>query len=275
MRNALGEIMRPFVAAIALLWPVTALAGSSTGGGGGGGPLAGTSSGIGEATRVGGGGGGGGGGSTHPPPPPQHHDHDDNRYIRDATGALILASAGTAGVSSTHEPLPPDPRGYHGSTVHFYLGAHSVRDSDGALAAELSFVDGRFRFSGSAIRYYERLPDDSLLHMTQGALTGGLRIDDMGNTHVYVELGVVHNKTGNDPVMDTTITGVIGGIHVEHLLTKGTRLVGDAKLMQFPDEIRATSARLGVRFGHFQASLRVLDFNVGPPLYGPELGLAF
>jgi hypothetical protein len=279
--------MRPSLAVAFALTTIAApaFAGSSSGGGGkgGGGPLAGTSSGIGQRTGSGGGGGGGGGGSGNSgssgggnqhPNQDSNRDDDHRRYIYDASGALVLAGGGAALTSSYREPLP-DPKGYHGSTIHLYVGGHMVKDSDGAVAADLAFVDGRFRVAGRAIQYYERLPSDNLLKMTQGALTGGLRIDDMGNTAVFVELGAVYNKTSGDPVMDTNITGVIGGLHVEHWINRGTRLVGDAHLMAFPDDITATSARAGVRFGHFQASMRVLDFNVGPPLWGPELGLAF
>jgi hypothetical protein len=278
--------MRPSIVALALLLPAApALAGSSTGGGngGGGGPLSGVSSGIGEATRNGSGGGGGGGGGGSPwgnrggDQERNHHYEDDRHrsfYALDAAGPLFLAG-GTAGMVVSDRAGEPEPKGYHGATVHGYIGAHMVKDSDGALTADLAFVDRRFRVNGSLIRYYERQPDDRLLKLTMGSLTGGLRIDDMGNTHVYVEAGVVHAKTQNDAVMDSTITGVVGGVHVEHLLSRGTRLVGDAQIMQFPDDIRATAARVGMRFGPFQASMRVLDYNVGPALYGPELGLAF
>jgi hypothetical protein len=33
--------------------------------------------------------------------------------------------------------------------------------------------------------------------------------------------------------------------------------------------------RAGFRYGYVQASFSVLDFNVGPALYGPELGVRF
>jgi hypothetical protein len=282
------SFMRPSIAlALALTTIATpAVAGSSSGGQGGGGPLAGTSSGIGDAVRSGGGGGGGGGGSGNSGPsgggttnndPPRNDccgdEHGRRRYLYDASGALILA--GGVGVATRIREPEPDPKGYHGATINLYVGGHMVKDSDGAVAADLAFVDRRFRVAARAIQYYERLPSNDLLKMTQASLTGGFRIDDMGHTAVFLEGGFVHNKTGGDPEMDTTITGVIGGLHLEHWLNRGTRLVGDAHLMAFPDDIRATSARAGIRFGHFQASMRVLDFNVGPPLWGPELGLAF
>jgi hypothetical protein len=39
--------------------------------------------------------------------------------------------------------------------------------------------------------------------------------------------------------------------------------------------VRAASVRAGVRYRHVQASFSVLDFNVGPALFGPELGIGF
>jgi len=81
--------------------------------------------------------------------------------------------------------------------------------------------------------------------LTLGTLYLGWRIDDGGPTRAYLELGAVGAETSRDPVMDSSVGGLLGAI------------------------------RAGIRIGHVQATLRYLDFNVGPARYGPEVGIRF
>jgi hypothetical protein len=45
--------------------------------------------------------------------------------------------------------------------------------------------------------------------------------------------------------------------------------------MFFSHDVRALGGRVGVRFEHVEVAFRALDFNVGPALFGPELGVGF
>jgi hypothetical protein len=107
------------------------------------------------------------------------------------------------------------------------------------------------------------------------SLALGVRIDDSPTTRVYLEAGVMGALTRNDPTMDSSITGALGGVHAEHSLSRHATLIGSAKVMAFQHDVRAASLRAGVRYRHVQASFSVLDFNVGPALYGPEIGVGF
>lgn len=156
-----------------------------------------------------------------------------------------------------------------------YVGAQKVFESDGAVALELAVSDRRLRLAGALTRFYERQPERQALTLTMPSLALGVRIDDSSATRVYLEAGVVGAVTKHDPVMDSSITGALGGVVAEHSLSKHTTLVGAARLMGFQDDVRAASLRAGVRFRHVQASFSILDFNVGPALYGPEIGVGF
>jgi hypothetical protein len=92
---------------------------------------------------------------------------------------------------------------------------------------------------------------------------------------VYLEAGVVHVRTSGDVMGDTKLSGPIAGMHVEHTLSREISLIGDVQQMWFDHDIKATAGRAGVRWKYLQASFRVLDFNVGPPLMGPEVGVRF
>jgi hypothetical protein len=167
---------------------------------------------------------------------------------------------------------PPTPP----AKLEFYAGAQKVTDSDGSASFELAVTDQRrFRLGLGYSRYFERQAGQSPLTMQLPTLLGGVRIDDLGKTAVYIEGGVAHVRTSGDRMGDTKLTGGIAGVRVEHALVDNISLLGDVQQLWFDNDIRATAGRVGVRYKYVQASFRVLDFNVGPPLYGPEVGVRF
>ncbi len=255
--------MRRLVAVLVLLLPAASASAGENGGsnGGGGGRLGGVSGGM----RTGGNGGGGGGGGGSQAPRPDYQTDAPRVIVATSGGAVLVASA------------PPRRPRYDGgpATVEVYLGAQKVYESDGSWTAELGIRDGIFRLGGSITRYYERQPDDSTLTLSVPTLIGGVRVDDGGRTRVYLELGAAGAKTHNDPIMDSSVAGGVGGVRVEHKLSRNTLLTTEIHEMIFEDDIRAHSVRVGLRSGVIQASFRMLDFNVGPALYGPEIGLKF
>lgn len=246
------------------------------GGGGGGGALSKVSGGIGSASRA----------STPPQGSTTYHPETDRiaELCYDGNGRVIDAhdvdecyyprihhSGNVTMIKRRARFEPPQPA----ATFGFYAGAQKVHDSDGSVALELAVVDRRFRIDGTYARYFERQREAGLLTMTMPTLTGGVRIDDMGSTAVFLEGGVVHVRTDNDVMGDSKLTGPIAGMRVEHALADKISVLGNVQQMWFDNEIRATAARVGVRYKYVQASFRVLDFNVGPPLYGPEVGVRF
>jgi hypothetical protein len=202
------------------------------------------------------------------------HDYDGWSRLRPRRRvpvyALVMTGVAASVASAQDSPQRKDAK------VELYVGAQKIYESDGAYNAELVVRDGRFRLAGAITHFFEPRGDgNGHLTMTMPSVTGGLRIDDGGATKVWLEAGVVGAVTRNDPVMDSSITGVIGGVRLEHRLARKTSALLDAQRMYFGDDIRATAIRAGVRFGVLQASFRVVDFNVGPALFGPELGLRF
>lgn len=261
---------------------------------GGGGRLGQVSAGLGAATTNGGGAGGGRSATTGerswaaPCPDVQYRRRvydgrcerrcPDRDMYRARDGAcvrrtLAVLDVPDATLEAEAQGTPSRPKGT--ARVEGYLGGQKVFESDGALALELAVTDRWFRFSGALTRFYERQPHSAALTLTVPSLAFGVRVEQNDTTRVYIEAGVVAALTRNDPMMDSSLNGVLGGVHAEHSLTKRTTLIGSAKLMGFEDDVRAASLRAGVRYRHVQASLSVLDFNVGPALYGPEIGVGF
>ena len=198
------------------------------------------------------------------------------RQCYNRTGETVVCSLDGSVIVVHHESTPPSSRATTDpAEFDFYAGAQKVHDSNGSVSVDLAVVDHRFRVAGAFSHYFETQPDGGRLTMTMPSLTAGVRIDDLGATSVFVEGGAVHVHTSGDVMGDSSIMGAIGGVRIEHRLSSGVALLGGAQAMAFESGVRANAAVAGVRIGHLQAALRVLDFNVGPALYGPEIGLRF
>lgn len=261
-------------AVLAFLLIPSLAAAEQTGGSGsnGGGRLGQVSGGM-----HGGGGGGGGGSGTGGGRRGDSSDPRLDSSLRDSLvdkRQVIVATSGGAVVAVSTPPKKPR---YDGgpAKLEVYVGAQKVHESDGSWTAEVAIKDGLFRLGGSITRYYEAQPGTQALTLTVPSLIGGVRVDDGGPTKVYLEIGAVGAKTSHDPVMDSSVAGGIGGVRVEHRVSKSGFVTAELHEMIFEDDLRAHSARVGIKVGIVQASFRVLDLNVGPALYGPEFGLRF
>lgn len=235
-------------------------------GGGGGGRLGQVSGGIGAATGAGDKRPSGGG------PRDQERPHEGELYYREDRGDVtyVYDRDGREVRRIPHVIWP----NLETAVFDAFVGLHKVYESEAAISAQLAIEDRWFRLSGGLSHYWETQPDGSQLTMTTPRLMVGVRIDDRGPTKVFLEGGVSIAKTVNDPMADSTITGGIVGAHVQHRLPRGALIV-DSHVALYDHDIRAYSARLALRVHHVEAGIRVLDFNVGPALFGPEVGFGF
>jgi hypothetical protein len=178
--------------------------------------------------------------------------------------------------ASLQEDANASPTGPQGAArISGYLGAQKVFESDGGFNLELAVSDRWFRVSGGLTRLYESQNNREALTLTIPSLAFGVRLAKDETTRVYLEAGVATAMTRNDPMMDSSLSGVLGGVYAEHSLSKDATLVGSARMMGLEDDVRASSLKAGIRYKHVQASFSVLDFNIGPALYGPEVGFGF
>jgi hypothetical protein len=260
--------MRRSILALLLVVPSFAHAGRTGGGGGsggGGGRLGQVTGGIGSATHGGSNGSGSSGSNTG-------RTYEGDLYTQQDLGTEVVYVA-RDGTIVRHIKSRPEPNAGP-ARIELFLGAQKVFESDGSFTAALAFEDKWFRLAGAVTRYHESQMGPALT-LTMPSLTMGVRIDDQrGPTRAFLEAGVVVAKTQNDPMVDSSITGPIAGVHVEHGFGRGS-MIGDAHAMFFEAGVRAYEGRLGVRIRHLELAFRVLDFNVGPALYGPEVGLRF
>jgi len=100
---------------------------------------------------------------------------------------------------------------------------------------------------------------------------GGLRIFDFADTALWVEgaFAGVHTQ----PEL-SLLGGYVGG-RLEHHATPKLTLAATLGTVALQHDVDALEISASVRIYVFTVGYRVLDFNVGPPLHGPEVGLAF
>jgi len=222
----------------------------------GGGPLSQVVNGLKQQSGQTGGGGGGGGASGEP--------------SRPAPGAESGWSGGGGGV--VYEP------GYAGYPVggetdsSLYLGLHSVEGSNGAMAASLrsSWGDNGLQLDG--IRYYERLDTGDYLSMDMWSIAiahRAIAMDAHDRTSLWLNGGLagIHSD-------GLQLFGGVIGAEVIHKVGPELGVEGSVRYYLVQDDIRALEARAGVALSILRVSYRLLDFNVGPPLRGPEVGVA-
>ncbi|MFN0248449.1 MAG: hypothetical protein ACKV2T_16270 [Kofleriaceae bacterium] len=163
------------------------------------------------------------------------------------------------------------------ASFDLFLGLQKVVESDTSFSVTAAITDDWFRLAGYGTRYWEeRMDGAAKLTMTMGGATLGLPVQQGGGSRAFIEGGVALLKTSNnvDPDDDSSITGGKIGLHLEQDL-RGTKIIGDLHALLFEADVKAWEGRLALRYKHFEAAFRILDFNVGPALYGPELGVSF
>jgi len=202
------------------------------------------------------------------------------RYFADCTD-LVTLECGSTAATSTVTYLPEEQEAgedyYTGdrSRISGYVGIQKVHDSDGSGTAELSVTDYRFRLSGALSHYVEDQGGGGRTTLTLPSVMAGFRLTGRGNTQLYIDAGVSVAISRGAPAMDTSITAPTIGAQVVQYVSPELALLADARAMWFEDDVTAVAGKVGIKLNWAQLSMRVLDFNVGPTLWGPELGLAF
>ncbi|HTE56906.1 MAG TPA: hypothetical protein VK698_38905 [Kofleriaceae bacterium] len=223
------------------------------------------------------------------PDPPSHGDNDSHTgdgygqpsgYYRsgdtvyymtppcDDCGAVSVVVAG----GSDDEPGGPFLDGP--ARLDLYIGGHSVVGSQGALVGDLRASKGWLGLSASGTSYFEDVEGkrgDETVRLDLMALAVNGRVIDAGPTEVWLDGGLAASSSTE---YETILGGVVG-LRAEHHLQPNLSLVAQGRVYRLEADVSAVEGWAGVRAWFLGAGYRVLRFNVGPPLHGPEAGLAF
>jgi hypothetical protein len=177
----------------------------------------------------------------------------------------------------------PNPQAVHregsspsepGAWVTGFAGVQKVMGSDGSFSLAAAVVDRRFRLDAAFTQYYETEMTGDRITMMAPELSAGVHLGGDASTRVWLESGVMYLKT-SDPAGGSTVAGPTFGARFEHQMSPDLAMAGTVEGAYLQDGVRGLSTRVGVRFHHLEAAVRVLALNVGPALYGPEVGVGF
>jgi len=157
--------------------------------------------------------------------------------------------------------------------VDLYVGVQSVRDSDGAFAGSIAVGGDNFNIGFNGTSYFEKRPTvagDETIRMNVISVTLGGRMLAVRNTELWIRGGWASSGSTDFKRM----TGPTLGMHLELGLGRDLAGLASVRGFLFDDGVSATELRVGVRAHIFTVSYRKLQFDVGPPLEGPEAGIS-
>jgi len=165
-------------------------------------------------------------------------------------------------------PLPP--RGHF--RAYLYLGGQSPSHSDGAMTVEARTTYKSLGLGVRATSYFEQLDPklNTYEHLDVWSLVLLWRTDDVERFNVWLEVGV----TGVNDQRGQNTGGLTAGLSWRRPLLGEVSMVGGARLSLFERGVTAGELHAGVKLAILQIAYRIVDLDLGPPLSGPEVGVA-
>ncbi len=168
----------------------------------------------------------------------------------------------------------PYPTYEHGTDVTVYFGLAAVEDSDGAMAMSLRASYGDLGLEIADTKYFERderMPSD---YLTMDVWTLGFAYRAVAagadeRTAIWLKGGLAGASS-----YGLSVLGAVGGAELAHNVSSTLGLHSSARLFAYQDGIRGVELRTGFAASIVRVSYRVLKFNVGPALRGPEVGVS-
>lgn len=156
--------------------------------------------------------------------------------------------------------------------VDAYVGLQSVTDSNGSLSAEIRATHANFGIGVHDTSFFEDPGPGAMQETTLDlwAIAGHVRLANDGPTQMWAEAGLAGVKASPD----LSFFGAEAGLMVQHHLVAALGLTAGARYYVLEHDVRATEVQAGIHVSILRISYRIVDFNVGPPLRGPEIGVA-
>ena len=158
--------------------------------------------------------------------------------------------------------------------LDLYLGGHAVVDSQGALVGEIRLSKDWLGISASDTSYFEQVSDDKgrsdSVRLDLMAFALNARLFGGGGTELWIDGGLAASSS----TAYETILGTAFGLRAEHQVQPDMAVVAQGRFFSLEADVSAFEGWAGVRAWFLSAGYRVVRFNVGPPLHGPEAGVA-
>lgn len=216
-----------------------------------------------------------------PSTPPRSCDVRDHR-AGETTYAYVAADQGLTEAGWADGSASPGAIVLGPGRLDLYVGAGAVVGSDRAALGEVRGSMGWLGLAASGIRYFDRVPAtkgmppsnvtlDLWALTVSGRLWRGRLLDGSGgDTELWVDGGL--GATGSNTF--DTIYGAAFAVRAEQPLRRQVRVVGQLRYYGLEDDVSAVEGWAGLRAWFVSVGYRAVRFNVGPPIHGPEAGIA-
>jgi hypothetical protein len=158
--------------------------------------------------------------------------------------------------------------------LDLYLGAHSVVGSQGAVVGEVRAYKGWLGISAASTSYFERIEDDKgrsdSVRLDLMAFALGARVFGGRAAELWIDGGMGASSSSEYE----TIIGTAFGLRSEVRVHPQLAMVGQGRLFSLEADVSAFEGWAGLRASFLSAGYRVVKFNVGPALHGPEAGIS-
>jgi len=186
-----------------------------------------------------------------------------------AVGYYAYASPYGAPVG-IYEEAPPSGPPPEPAFLEAYLGAQSVQDSDHSISFDVRFGRAWLALGVHDTAFFERVAEqDRTLRLDLWGIGPGLRLLHDDANRLWLELGLAGVRSRPE-----AFYGGTAALRVDHDLTDDLAVDVLGRGYAFGHDLRALELGVGLRWSILRLSWRQVEFNVGPPLRGPELGVA-
>lgn len=187
----------------------------------------------------------------------------DNGCIDCGSGVFVVSDGGE-GIDMLTGPARLD----------LYVGGHAVVDSQGALVGEIRLSRDWLGISASNTSYFEEVADDKgrsdSVRMDLMAFALNARLFAGHGAELWIDGGLAaSSSTEYDAILGTAF-----GLRAEKRVQPDLALVAQGRFFSLEADVSAFEGWAGVRAWFLSAGYRVVRFNIGPPLHGPEAGFA-
>ena len=165
--------------------------------------------------------------------------------------------------------VPTLPLG--GPQNYIYLGVQSPSNSGGAMTGEVRMTFGKVGISLRGTSFFELVDRklDRYEHLEVWSLGLVWRVPPGAAFGLSLELGATAATDTRGPSRG----GVTAALSMWRPLVGELAMMGSARLSYFTPDVTEGELLAGVQLSILQIGYRIVDFELAPPMYGPEVGL--
>ncbi len=190
-------------------------------------------------------------------------DDDDDHDHHHGPSYEVEGGGGVAVIGDGLAPTIP-------MNLDALFGAAVMQGSGPALSGVLRLRFGGFAVAGGITSFFEN-DGGATTRLDLWRVGGALRLIADDRTELWLDAALAGVYTQPE----LSMMGVSVGGRLEHRISRSVGLTATGGIVALEHDVDALELGVSARLFFLTVGYRVVDFNVGPPLHGPEVGLSF